>query len=608
MTSAVALVLAAAVPAAAVAAPVKPVASKSVKKPAGKKVTAKKPAASKTAATKKTAKKKPVKAPAPVIAPQQATVVQVVPAPPAPPPLPAWQPVEADYRWIDDGYALLDAIGDAPPDFAFTYAGGDAWGWRTRTGHEVYAEPLYDRSGRQAGLRYYYFDPRANAPFLVQDGPLAFGFADGRMVMVYDRDGRVLAPGERDGYWSLAGLLHSRGRAIRDAARYQDRWDAADAGWWAGQVPSVIQLRLRWDDGRSRQPGWSRWRERPDSLGRRRELERERDARWASGQRFHRWRQDGFRGPVPQFGTGVSGQPAKGVRPPQQGWRPGAGRPQGAQPAPGGSAGAAQPPPGTNGATPTPGAGTRPDRFGAPGMGVARPNGPWTRPADGTPIGRPGRVPPFAGQPVPDPVPQQDSPAADPRPDRTPRPDGAGSGGRRDGWQRPDRGGAPQPPVPTAPETPPATPPPATLPPVVDTPAASPEPPRQPRPRPGRPEWDGSPRDSAPEPTPLPAEVEVAPAPPAPPPPPPEPVYTPPAPSPQLRERGGDGLGRRGWQGQPREAAPEPAPAPAEAYIAPPPPPAPAYAPPPPPPPAPPPPPPPPPPPERQQIEVEAPQ
>ncbi|MCP3728848.1 hypothetical protein M9978_00250 [Sphingomonas sp. MG17] len=445
----------------------------------------------------------------------QATVVRVAPAPPPPP---AWQTPDADYRFIDDADALLDAIGDAPPDFTFSYAGGDAWGWRTRTGHEVYAETARDGGERGgSGVRYYYFDPGMSAPFLVYDGELSFGYRDGRVAVAYDRDGRVLSPEEADRYWALAERLYSRGRAIRDAARYEDRWDSADAGWWAWQVASVIQLRLRWEAGRSRHPGWRKWRMRPDSLTRRPGLGLERQSRWAAGARFHRWRQEGFRGPAPQFGGGGMSRPAKGLRPPRQGWRPGM------PPAMSGQPGASRPF-GPGGAVPLAPA--------APGVGRAE------RPDTGAPgMGRPGRVPPFAGQVPPDPQPQAE-------PQR--RPGGERQGGwsgRRDGdsagRERPRREFA-APPVAVQPTPAPAPTPPVSRPQRSDDDAG------------GRRGWQAQPERAAPpqappaaappvqaRPEPRMAPSYVAPPPVyvAPPPPPPPPVYVaPPPPPPPPRE------------------------------------------------------------------------
>ena len=87
---------------------------------------------------------------------------------------------DADYQWIDDADALLDAIGDSPPDFTFSYDRNDIWGWRTGAGHEIYAEPLGG-----GAIRYYYFEPGSREPFLVQDEDFAFGYRPGgRLVVV----------------------------------------------------------------------------------------------------------------------------------------------------------------------------------------------------------------------------------------------------------------------------------------------------------------------------------------------------------------------------------------------------------------------------------------
>jgi hypothetical protein len=160
---------------------------------------------------------------------------------------------DADYQWIDDADTLLDAIGDAPPDFSFAYDGNDIWGWRTSTGHEIYAEPL------GGTIRYYYFEPNSREPFLVQDEGFAFGYqSGGRLIVAYDRDGRLLSRSEGYREADLADRLYRRGRAIHAYAQNDRAWDSVDAGYWAEQLPIIIDLRLRWSSGRDRHPGWRR--------------------------------------------------------------------------------------------------------------------------------------------------------------------------------------------------------------------------------------------------------------------------------------------------------------------------------------------------------------
>uniref|UniRef100_UPI000B0A5073 hypothetical protein n=1 Tax=Sphingomonas sp. CCH9-H8 TaxID=1768772 RepID=UPI000B0A5073 len=188
----------------------------------------------------------------PVRAAQAAALGYTAPSPAA---QAGWRAQSGDYYWIDTADGLLEAIGDAPPDFTFRYRGDDAWGWELQTGHLVLGET--DRDG---GMLYYYFEPEADAPFLVQEAGRSFAYQRQRLVVVYNSDGAALSPRDSDLWDDRAGDLYERGIALREAADGTDQWDAVDAGWWAGQVATVIEWRLRWESGRVRHPGWQRWR------------------------------------------------------------------------------------------------------------------------------------------------------------------------------------------------------------------------------------------------------------------------------------------------------------------------------------------------------------
>ncbi len=417
---------------------------------------------------------------------------------------------DADYQWIDDADALLDAIGDAPPDFTFAYDRTDIWGWRTGTGHEIYAEPL------GGTIRYYYFEPNSREPFLVQDEDFAFGYRPGgRLIVAYDRNGRLLSRSEGDRETDLADWLYRRGRAIHASAQNDRGWDSVDAGYWSEQVPIIVDLRLRWSSGRDRYPGWRRWHGHSGAAKWREPLTAERQRRWSAGDRFRRWQQDGFRGPPPRFGDGAQ-TPTPGVRPPRPGWRPGMTRPHHPDgtpgtrpPRPDGRPGWVRPRPPVD-TTPGGELPLRPDRpgwvrpgpsiIGAPPVVRApiesapdldrpqRPERPnWTRPrqpgADFTPGMRPPRFerPPREGSAPDRPVrPPDDRPRW--RPDGAPRPATAQPGAvpSEPPRMRPDRPGFTRPPGFAPVERPQVTPPPAP-PPTYVAPPPPPPPPPQPR-------------------------------------------------------------------------------------------------------------------------------
>ncbi|QDX25705.1 hypothetical protein FPZ54_06500 [Sphingomonas suaedae] len=472
------------------------------------------------------------------------------PAPAAPAsyaaPVPAqsgWQAQAADYYWIDTADGLLEAIGDAPPDFVFDFDRDEAWGWSTETGHLVLAEALGDGS-----IRYFYYEPDADAPFLVQEARLSFAYARQRLAAVYDSGGAVLSPAEADLHDDLAGDLYARGVAMREAADGEDQWDAVDAGWWAGQIATVVDLRLRWESGRSRHPGWQRWRSGAEAARWRNRLGNERIRRRMDGDRFRDWQRGGFRGPPPAIGVQRPGRPALGVRPPRRdgaGGRPGAGRPgagrPGAERPEGGRPGAGRPGAGRpEGGRPGPG---RPDtgrpdgdRPGTGQPGAGRPGSgrpPVTRPGEGPGAGRPGGARPDApvGTPptrprppvtTPTPPPVQAQPRPTPRPDR---PGVPGGPGQVDPDRRPPGNGLirerePQRPVvvrPRPPVTRPTPQPPIAQPqprPPVAQPRPQPRPPvAQPQPPVAQPQPQPQPPVAQPRPQPRPPVMQPRPAP-----------------------------------------------------------------------------------------------
>ncbi len=99
-------------------------------------------------------------------------------------------PHDDRYAWIDRANWISDTIGDAPPDYCFDYDGVEPWVWETGDDYLTYAEPIDD------GYRYYYYEPGADYPYLVRDPYYSYGYRDGRIATVYDRQGRYLAVAE----------------------------------------------------------------------------------------------------------------------------------------------------------------------------------------------------------------------------------------------------------------------------------------------------------------------------------------------------------------------------------------------------------------------------
>lgn len=195
------------------------------------------------------------------------------------------------YAWIDRADRISDAIGDAPPDYAFDYADGEQpYGWETAGGYRTFAEPTDD------GYRYYYYDPGADEPYLVRDSDYSYGYADGRIVSIYDRGGRALSDYElrRRGDW--ASRYYERARELRRAAEARHRRGVV-AAQWADRRSAFSGQRDQWDRARYAEPEWRAYRN--DHRGDDARLAAEREARAQAARQFSAWQGQGFRGDAP---------------------------------------------------------------------------------------------------------------------------------------------------------------------------------------------------------------------------------------------------------------------------------------------------------------------
>ncbi len=224
-----------------------------------------------------------------------------------------------DYQWIDQADALWDAIGDAPPDFAFAFEGQEPWAWQTTDGYTIIVE-----DAGAGGIRSYYFAPGATGPFLAVEPGMSFAYVRGRLAMVYDADGEAAPRAEFGDYDDAAGNLHARAVRLREALAGRD-YRPVDTDAWIDASPYLLSFIQVWDSGRSRYPGWSRYHERSDAAAWRRRFDAEQRRRREAAERFRHWRQGGFQGPPPgRFhppgrGPHAPGRPGAG-RPPQPGW------------------------------------------------------------------------------------------------------------------------------------------------------------------------------------------------------------------------------------------------------------------------------------------------
>ena len=412
----------------------------------------------------------------------------------APPP-PAYSAVESPdlYAFIDRADSMWEAIGNAPPDYAFAFEGAEPWAWELQDGQRIVVEETPD------GIQSYYFAPDAAGPFLAVRPGMSFGFEGETVAVVYGPDGGAMPREAGAEHLGEGAALYARGRALL-RAMLQKQWREVDSQAWIDTGPILWGSVALWDEGRRRHPGWEHHRDSARDATWRQRLAAERLRREALAEQFRRWREGGFQGPPPgrfhRPGEGHGSGAGRPHRPGSPGGPPGTdrprqpgphGRPPGAQPDRPRWPGAGQPGSrpwrgGWRPNPPTPPAAGAPDVPGAtpapvPGAGVTRRPGWGGRPrperTDGERGGR-GRpqAAPLVDQPGATPAPRPEGPRRGwfrPRGDES---GGAGPAGRPPAgrvrpegvWTRPER---------TAP--PPASPPRASPPPE---PRASPPPPR----------------------------------------------------------------------------------------------------------------------------------
>ena len=154
------------------------------------------------------------------------------------------------YAYADRAQAMSEAFGDAPPDYTFDYGGGEQpWVWRGDDQSTRVAEPLPDGS-----YRYYYYEPGADTPYLVQDP--GYGYDNGVLVVIYDAQGRPMPAQYVDRDAVVAGQFLYRAQQIYQAALNQRRQAVAQAQW-AARANIIAAEQSRWVASQSSDPGWS---------------------------------------------------------------------------------------------------------------------------------------------------------------------------------------------------------------------------------------------------------------------------------------------------------------------------------------------------------------
>ena len=153
------------------------------------------------------------------------------------------------YAYAERAYAVNHAFADAPPDYAFDYQGVRPWVWHASDQSTRLVEPV------DGGDRDYYYDPGADDPYLVRDGDYGYGYDQGELVVVYDRDGHVLGPQYIDQRANIAARYLARARALHAASMREHR-DAVARANWAQRRAAMDAEHQRWEEQQQRDADW----------------------------------------------------------------------------------------------------------------------------------------------------------------------------------------------------------------------------------------------------------------------------------------------------------------------------------------------------------------
>lgn len=158
------------------------------------------------------------------------------------------------FAWLDLAYDVSDEIGTTEPDFSFRFNRRESFAWETWDGYRLYAEPI------AGGYRYYYFGPGAERPFLVRDPLYSYAFRYGRLVAVYDRDGRILNYSAANRLLGEASYFYQLAREINSAARYGSSPRLSAAPLWLTWQNDIYRDHYRWGRDRYRHGDYDDWR------------------------------------------------------------------------------------------------------------------------------------------------------------------------------------------------------------------------------------------------------------------------------------------------------------------------------------------------------------
>jgi hypothetical protein len=198
-----------------------------------------------------------------------------------------------DYQWLALASALGGMLGDAPPDYGFGYDGVQPWAWETGDRYLRYAEPIY------GGYRYYYYQPDSYAPFLVSDPYYSYGYQENRLVVIYDRSGRVIDARRAARQRQAAQDYFARARQLYEAGHRQPRFGVS-APLWDSHRDEIARDRRQWSQARVQRAAWRTW-DAKNEPALHRDWAGEALVRREAEQSFSGWKKASFKTPPPRL-------------------------------------------------------------------------------------------------------------------------------------------------------------------------------------------------------------------------------------------------------------------------------------------------------------------
>jgi hypothetical protein len=200
-----------------------------------------------------------------------------------------------DYEYLGTAAGLTGMLGEAPPDYGFDYGGVRPWVWQTADHYYRYAEPV------SGGYRYYYYRPNTTRPFLISDPHYSYGYRDGQLATIYDRNGRLIDARRAARERQAAQTYFARAAQMYQAAHREQRIGVA-ASLWQKHRDEVAREQRRLTDARRQHQAWQQWDARNDPQLRR-DWASEAVVRRHAETSFDGWQKADFRTPAPRLYT-----------------------------------------------------------------------------------------------------------------------------------------------------------------------------------------------------------------------------------------------------------------------------------------------------------------